>query len=287
MPFDSLSYDAATDDLSISMTSQVTLEKLYSKYQLMRCISEQFINANFALAMDEKNLDSNFGIDLMTQMVLHKRAQVPVLVGILIKHFDHAEDPAQACADAILVMAQEDFVDWEDVSQSIVMRYNICEETRERLAILQYPLPMVEKPSEVTHNKQTGYQTIKGSLLLKNNHHEDDICLDHVNRANNISLALNADVVAFVQNKWSSLDKPKQGEDRAKYLKRVKAFETYDKTSREVLEALMAQGDRFWLTHKYDKRGRSYCQGYHVNYQGNDWNKSCIELADAEILNLE
>jgi DNA-directed RNA polymerase len=47
----------------------------------------------------------------------------------------------------------------------------------------------------------------------------------------------------------------------------------------------MAGGNRFWLTHKYDKRGRTYCQGYHVSYQGNDYNKACIEFADGEPLN--
>jgi len=36
------------------------------------------------------------------------------------------------------------------------------------------------------------------------------------------------------------------------------------------------------LTHKYDKRGRCYSQGYHVNPQGNDWNKAVIEFAEKE-----
>ena len=98
-------------------------------------------------------------------------------------------------------------------------------------------------------------------------------------------MSLNADVVAFVQNQWKNLDKPKPSEAFEDYRKRVKAFAKYDKSSREVIDALFTAGDRFWLTHKYDKRGRTYCQGYHVSYQAADWNKACIQFADAEPLN--
>jgi len=97
-------------------------------------------------------------------------------------------------------------------------------------------------------------------------------------------LSLDSDVVAFIQNQWKNHDRRKDGESREDFRKRVKAFDKYDRTSRDVLAALMAQGDRFWLTHKYDKRGRTYAQGYHVNPQGNDWNKACVEFANKEKL---
>ncbi len=47
---------------------------------------------------------------------------------------------------------------------------------------------------------------------------------------------------------------------------------------------LMMHSNVFHMTHKYDKRGRTYSQGYHVNYQGNPWNKACIEFADKEVV---
>ena len=47
----------------------------------------------------------------------------------------------------------------------------------------------------------------------------------------------------------------------------------------------MTQEDpTFYLTHAYDKRGRTYAQGYHVSYQGNDWNKACVQFGRAEAL---
>jgi DNA-directed RNA polymerase len=53
-----------------------------------------------------------------------------------------------------------------------------------------------------------------------------------------------------------------------------------------VIGILEEYGNEFYLTHRYDKRGRVYCQGYHISYQGNAWNKSVIELADKEIIEL-
>ena len=32
------------------------------------------------------------------------------------------------------------------------------------------------------------------------------------------------------------------------------------------------------------KRQRVYCQGYHVSYMGNSWNKACIQFANKEIV---
>jgi hypothetical protein len=46
----------------------------------------------------------------------------------------------------------------------------------------------------------------------------------------------------------------------------------------------LQEGNEFCLTHKYDKRGRIYCQGYPVNYQGALWNKAVIQLAAKEIV---
>lgn len=38
-------------------------------------------------------------------------------------------------------------------------------------------------------------------------------------------------------------------------------------------------------SHKYDRRGRTYAVGYHVNSQGTDYNKSVLELSRKEIIN--
>lgn len=279
------------------ITSQVELELLYSKHQVMPMIKGEFIESGAAGLLKEKGIPEGFGLDLLVQMSLHKRAGVPVLVGLLKKHFQAEENPEQATADMLLKAAEADLVNVNEIiredeitgqrskSHEFVVIYDITDDVQAALDQFQYPLPMVEEPVMVTSNSQTGYQTIKGSIILKNNHHDDDVCLDHINRMNQTPLRINADIVAFVQNKWKDLDKQRPDETWMDFKKRKDAFRKYDQTSRDVLNALLAQGNRFWLTHKVDKRGRTYCQGYHVSYQSNDWAKAIIEFADGEVLN--
>lgn len=275
------------DSVSLTSATQAQLELLYSKYQVISCLTKEFLKAGAAEGIESVGIPPAFGIDLAVQLVLHKRAKIPVLVGMLKHHFDQEENPAQACADMILKACQEDLCDWDPMTETVVVIYDLTgndPHLRAKLDRFQYPLPMIEPPQEVKNNRQTGYLTIKKSIILKDNHLEKDVCLDHINRVNQVPLALNMDVVAFVQNRWKGLDKPKPDETTEKFRARKRAFEKYDRVSRDVLQALVAQGNRFWLTHRYDKRGRTYSQGYHVNYQGNDWNKACIEFADAEPL---
>ena len=262
---------------------QIDMEKLFHKNQLHPRIKGEFKNADlpFRDVMVKHGLDPEFGFDLLVQMALHKRAGLPVLVGILRKHF---KGDCQATADALLIACQIDMVDWNPVTKQFIVKYDITPDVQADLDRYQFPLPMVVEPRELKDNHDTGYYTSRNSVILKDNHHDNDVCLDHLNHMNRIKLTLNNDVAAFIENSWRNLDKPKPGEDRKDFDRRKKAFEKYDATARDVMSHLEIAGGEFYLTHKYDKRGRVYCQGYHVSYQGNTWNKACIQFAHEELV---
>ncbi len=99
---------------------------------------------------------------------------------------------------------------------------------------------------------------------------------------NKVPFTINMGTALMVRNQWRNLDKPKEGETKQDFEKRKRAFEKYDRTAKDVMALLMQHSDRFWMTHRYDKRGRVYCQGYHVNYQGTPWNKAVVEFANKE-----
>ncbi len=121
-------------------------------------------------------------------------------------------------------------------------------------------------------------------MILRQNHHDEDVCLDHLNQVNTTRFRINQDVATTIKNRWRNLDKPKADEPEGEYQKRVKAFEKYDRTAFDVMNHLgLATEGEFYLTHKIDKRGRTYCQGYVVNYQGTPWNKAVIEFANQEV----
>lgn len=270
-----------TENNSTLLEHQMELERLYNKNQLIPRIREEFLNesaGSFVDYIQSKGIPINFGIDLLVQMALHKRTTLPVLVGLLNKHFNDA----QTTADMLLKAAEADLVDWNPAYKQFIVRFTISDDVQDEIDKYQFPLPMVVEPRELKKNTDSGYYLTKSSVILKNNHHNEDVCLDHLNRMNSIKFTINTDTTTMIKNKWRNLDKAKPGESRADYQKRVKAFNKYNRTAHDVIAQITQHGNVFHLTHKYDKRGRVYSQGYHINYQGNTWNKSVIELANKE-----
>jgi hypothetical protein len=264
---------------------QINLEKLYSKNQTIPRIREVFREAeafNVEKYLDQLNIPPDFGIDVLTQMALHKRCTLPTMVGILRHYYEPAIDASQQTADMLLKCTAAGLMTWNPELSLFIVKATVPDDVQHDLDRFQYPLPMVVPPRKVSENEDTGYFNSRGSIILRKNHHDDDVCLDHINRVNKIRFAIDFDTASMVKNCWRHLDKPKAGESNDDFKKRVKAFEKYDRSSKEVIDLILAHGNEFYLTHRYDKRGRIYCQGYHVNYQGAPWNKAVIELADKE-----
>lgn len=266
---------------------QMELERLYSKNQLMPRVRQAFLNEtriDFKAYLKSKEIPEEFGIDLMAQMAVRKRAQLPTLVGVLRYHFDREENPSQACSDMLVKAIHADLVDYVRKLGTFIVRYTVGEKLQAELDKFQYPLPMVVSPDPVTTNLETGYLTEQGSVILRDNYHTDDVCLDHLNRVNQIGLCINLDTAQKVQNQWRNLDKKKLDETWEVFQARKKAFQKYDSVAKGVIDLLIQEGNELYLTHRYDKRGRTYCMGHHITYQGTDWNKAILEFADKEPL---
>lgn len=267
--------------------AQIHLEKMFSKNQLLsrlRFYFEEEIRSQLDLTkfFDIHKIDKDFGFSLLVQMALHRRTTLPTMVGILRHHFDDG----QATADMILRCCEIELLHWNAPFSQLVVEpvLTIPEHVQRDLDMFQFPLPMVVEPREVKSNRDTGYLLNKGSIILKKNYHADDVCLDHINRMNRVRFTINMDTATMIKNAWRNLDKPKDGESKEEFEKRVRAFEKFDRTCHDVHGILDQYGNQFYLTHRYDKRGRVYCQGYHVNYQGAPWNKAVVELADKEVI---
>ena len=262
--------------------NQRMIEQIFNARQTPKLLRKELLNSREVVeAIQASGLDEEFALDLMSQMILCKRALVPQLVGQLRHHFNRMANPFQACADALLVAAEKDLVDYDPERQQFIVVYDVDEKTHQLIRQYQYLPPMIVPPLEVTGNRGSGYLTIRtDSLLLKDNHHEGDLCPDHLNRCNNVALSVNTDVVRTIRNQWKSLDKPKKDESYQDYQKRVKAFERFERDAFFTIALMQEMGNRFYLTHKYDKRGRTYSCGYHIDYQGNQWSKAIVEFAD-------
>ncbi len=142
-----------------------------------------------------------------------------------------------------------------------------------------YLPPMISKPKKLRSNNDTPYLTTpKESLILKSrfNHHGEDICLDALNLFNSIPLALNTEFLCSLDAEPT--DKVKSDP------KKLKQFQDMQRKSYEIYKLLVKNGNKFYLPHKPDKRGRTYCQGYHCSYQGTAFHKAMIEFAEEEVI---
>jgi hypothetical protein len=142
----------------------------------------------------------------------------------------------------------------------------------------QYLPPMVCAPRKLTHNKSCGYLTKENeSLILKGyNHHDGDICLDSLNKFNQISYSLDIKMLTTFDEQPKNLLDTHQKEMQ---------FSKLREDSYRIFKLLIQSGNEFHFTHKVDKRGRTYSQGFHCNTQGNSFRKSIINLAHKELVN--
>lgn len=264
--------------------TQQLIEQRFAKYQTLPLLRNEFTTTpQIMQIINSLGLPDGFVVEVLVQLVLHRRAPANVLVGILARFFDGDHQQTASALEYLAVNTELLMLDPQTLTFIVV--FDVSPDIKALMHQYQYLPPMIVEPEPVTGNRGSGYLNQRNdSLILKDNHHEGDIGLDSINRFNRVPLALNQRVIKTIRNSRKSLDRPKQDENFQDYRKRVEAFERFEKDSMLVFATLVNEGNRFYLTHKVDKRGRTYCQGYHVSYQGNDYAKAVLELADAELV---
>jgi hypothetical protein len=278
--------------LDSRVQSQIELEKLVNKNQLLKRLRNEFNCPEIVQLCADNNYPINFAVDLLSQIYLHKRAKIQVLVGLLYKHIGKSNEDLQTCADLILRAAEIDLIDFSELTQQFIIKIDISDDVKDELSMYQYPLPLLVEPKPITNNNQSGYYTSNGSVMLNNtfvsNPDEKDYCLDHLNRLNKTKLTINADTVRHVQNTFDSLKAKKDGETKEEYAQRLSVFEKFKTTTDDVINSIYLRNENsLWFTHKFDKRGRTYCMGHHLTYQGYAFQKSIIEFFDKEVIPLD
>ena len=141
----------------------------------------------------------------------------------------------------------------------------------------RFVLPSLVLPPEIVSNTETGYQTIAGSIFTKGKHHAKTVNLRHINRLNAIPLTLDESTYLNTEPVYKASDKedvdPKE---------HYEDWKTHIKNSLGVFAYL--SGKRFYFTHKFDERLRTYSQGHELNLQGSDYHRAGIELAEKELV---
>lgn len=222
-------------------------------------------------------------LNILTQTVLIASDYVPLLTICSSVSFGLSRyHDIQTCADVLWLINQTDLIliDISDTRYYIQSNMELPDELVNRLTLMCVLPPMLVKPRTLRHNKSCGYLTIKDSLILgdKENYHDECISLDVLNTLNQQAFQLDLDICYKFQKEFKSeFDK-----DTDEYLNQCKTY----KRAKEQFEYFrdVIQDKTIFFTHKVDKRGRIYSQGYQFNTQGSSYEKACINLKTKEFV---
>ena len=219
---------------------------------------------------------------LVPIFMLTREEKVTSIVGRIahLLHFSDKMDGIKTISELLAIMCLNDlftiYKDHKYDELKVKNDFRLSDRTLKFIDQTKYLPPMVCRPKEIKNNYQSGYLTFDDSLILgTGNHHEGDLCLDNINRLNAIPLSLNLKLLKrYEETSKKDLDTPEK----------EKAFNKMVQDSYRVYIDIVNQGNEFHLTHKVDKRGRTYAQGYHVNTQGSDYKKAIIDFHEKEII---
>jgi len=194
--------------------------------------------------------------------------------------FSDKLDAIKTIAELLAVLCMTDAFDILKASKSsslvVLSRIPLSNDTLRFIENSQYLPPMVCKPLELLNNYSSGYLTHNDSLILgTGNHHDGDLCLDVLNKLNAIPLTLDTQFLSSVEEDPTFVaDTPEK----------VQQWDSFKRQSYEFYLLIAQYGNRIYLTHKVDKRGRIYAQGYHLTTQGTAFKKAMVELAKQEVV---
>ncbi len=178
-----------------------------------------------------------------------------------------------------IIEDEETGEEYETKSWAIENPWELSESTTNAIKRGMYMPPLIVKPKKLTKNDESVYLTVEHDkrILGKKTYHDGDVCLDIINKFNSVPLAIN---VEFIK----SVDVLMQDEDADMSEEAYEQYQTFMEKTYQVFAYLYKNGNRWYLDHKPDQRGRIYCQGYHASYQGNAFRKSAIELANKHVV---
>ena len=179
------------------------------------------------------------------------------------------DNPGIKATEYIMLLAQEDILNIEiDSIIRVSCTYSFD--------VPEYDKHVVLRTGDIcaieVQDYNYGHMILGGYLKQSCYTNEDNICLEHLERVNSTELSLNIALLRI----YSMLPSENQ--------KGTPEFREFrDKLYQHYVD-ITKEGNHFHIVHKYDNRGRCYANSYYANYQGNDFQKAVVQLANKEII---
>lgn len=242
-----------------NLKEQLIWESEYNNLQEYKLLQDDFIT------VIPENIDPRkrkIYAKILTQTYLYKRMNIPTIVGCIRSSCESAQEAADLVVDCI----NNNWVKYDSYRKEITVKYAPEDEIVQKMEQFQFPPPLLCRPRPIKKNLNSPYYSIKVDNVILNQKYlpkdkKIDACLDHINRMNQVAFKLNMDVVEAIDNHWEGTLHPKEGETQEEFNKKVKAFQKYDRNAHHLIKMIENTGNKFYLAHHYDKRGRIYSQG--------------------------
>ena len=204
----------------------------------------------------------------------------------------------QAMAEIIAILCETNFYDLKKyhLHSSIYVHSNfgLPDSLVAYVERACYLPPMITRPKKLYDNRSSGYLTLRGDSLILgggHNHHSEHIALDVLNIVNGYRLCLNEDILDTVNEEPTHDLNTVEGAELMTEIQLMKAIQQQRKNWEKHLSQsayfynhIRINNNLMYLNNKYDKRGRLYSQGYHINPQGTSYKKAIIDLYDKEVV---
>ena len=265
--------------------TQLMYEQAHSKYQKKALLKSQFKSiVELPEEIENRDYVESVIIDVLAILLERQSIYISSVIEML------CERDLERSEELIKIVLLGGMLGYYTLNQKkhtiqLISKYSPNELLQERLDNFKYLNPMLIRPLPVNprgNNRGSGYLTVgNDSLILGGVHHTKDIDSAFLNKLNGTKFSLNIDVIRAYRNKWKCFNEKSIKEDV------MRAFEHYEKGCYKAFAQMISQGNEFYLTNKYDKRGRVYSCGYYISPQGNSYAKSVLELANKEIISKE
>lgn len=254
----------------ISDVEQMELETLTDKNQLLPTIRAQFLSDETVTAL-LADVNYQLAIEVLTKLVLYKRADPSMMIGLVWRKSNKDINLILSLMDSLVA---KELVIWDETICQFITKFTLPIDIKDKCDSYGYPLPMLVEPVRVMTNKQDGYIMNSSHNIMLNAVSKDDINLAHINRVNSVKLKLNENVFNNMENHWTKESNENKNN-----------FDRFNHYCKQTCQFVIDNGNEFYLTHKYDYRGRCYDVGYYINSQGDDYQKSIIQLSNEEVIN--
>lgn len=214
-------------------------------------------------------------IAVWTATLLNKTLTIQAITGLIAGriNLDTRLASAKTAAEVIAVISKSGLITIMKRGSGRSILVKTTWKINKEIPTLNRHMPLVKKPNIVIKN----FDDDLGSMILGGavKHHEGNICLDHINRMNQIPLKLNE---AFLCKIEEAPSKKMKLDTKQK----VDQWKLFMEGSYDMYIKLARISNSFWLDHKYDTRGRSYAINYYVSTQGSSFKKAIVQLANKE-----